>query len=224
MQQVGNSQYASRDDFPETIPVFPLVGALLLPNGNLPLNIFEPRYLQMVDDAMRGDKLIGMIQPSVSAGEEEIASGALSKIGCIGRITGWQETGQGQLHVNLTGICRFEVTSEVETDRMYRMVGFDLLDQDLTEMDANSTVDRKGLLEAFKNYLAANQMEADWDSIKETDNDMLVNALCMLSPFDPAEKQAFLEAPDLKTRADTLIAVSEIYLARQGGDQEPSLQ
>ncbi len=225
MIKAGNVTYAQRGDFPETVPVFPLTGALLLPGGHMPLNIFEPRYLQMISDAMQTHRLIGMVQPNLKLADKDNDPSKLSTVGCLGRITACQETGDGRLLVSLSGICRFKLLEEVESDKLYRMVKFEPFEQDLGDNPGNNEVDREAVLTAFRNYLEFNGMDADWQTVEDTDNDTLITALCMISPFQPAEKQALLEAPDLKTRAETLVAISEFYLARNSTDEEvPSLQ
>ncbi|MBB4954805.1 Lon protease-like protein [Agrobacterium vitis] len=222
---VGNARYLTAADLPETVPVFPLTGALLLPGGQLPLNIFEPRYLEMFDHALRSNRLIGMIQPALSE-PHEVAPGiaALARVGCIGRITSFAETGDGRYMVSLSGVCRFRVMEEVKTTHPFRSAHISPFIADLTAKDEENTVDRKRLLEVFRAYLDANKLEADWDSVQRASNLTLVNSLSMMSPFGPAEKQALLEAPDLKNRADTLIAITEIYLARDYGDADTMLQ
>lgn len=224
----GNTTYNSLADLPETLPIFPLSGALLLPAGNMPLNIFEPRYLAMIEDAMKGDRIIGMIQPRFDnqQNEEEEDSGAmLCDVGCLGRITAFQESGDGRLMVNLSGICRFRVLEELEDVNGYRTAQVDGFAGDLEDStEAANAVDREGLLVAFKQFLEANEMEADWDGVREASTETLVNSLSMMSPYGPAEKQALLEAPDLKTRAETLVAITEIMLAREAGTESATLQ
>ncbi|MDQ0457357.1 LON peptidase substrate-binding domain-containing protein [Rhizobium paknamense] len=222
---VGNARYLSAADLPETLPVFPLSGALLLPAGQLPLNIFEPRYLEMFDYALKGDRLIGMIQPAlVEPLELEPGVPALSQMGCIGRITSYAETGDGRYIVSLGGICRFRLLEEVKSHRPFRMARISPFMADLTSADEEKSVDRDKLLSTFRDYLEANKLEADWESVQRASNLTLVNSLSMMSPFGPAEKQAILEAPDLKSRAETLIAITEIYLARGFGDADTLLQ
>jgi uncharacterized protein len=222
---VGNARYLTAADLPETVPVFPLTGALLLPAGQLPLNIFEPRYLEMFDQALRTNRLIGMVQPSLSEPYETAAGvPALARVGCVGRITSFSETGDGRYVMSLTGICRFRVMEEVKTTHPFRSAHISPFIADLTAKDEENTVDRKRLLEVFRAYLDANKLEADWESVQRASNLTLVNSLSMMSPFGPAEKQALLEAPDLKNRADTLIAITEIYLARDYGDADTMLQ
>ena len=222
--QAGNVSYNESSDFPEILPIFPLTGALLLPGGHLPLNIFEPRYLQMIGDAMQNHRLIGMIQPKPNAEPRDDGQQPLSKIGCIGRITACQESGDGRLLISLSGVCRFTMLDELSTTKLYRQVQFEPSISDLKDNPGNDNVDRDGVLTAFRNYLQANGMDADWDTVKRTETDTLITALCMMSPFEPAEKQALLESPDLKTRAETLIAISEFYLARNSDQEVPSVQ
>ena len=219
--KAGKATYQGPRDLPDSIPVFPLTGALLLPRGQLPLNIFEPRYLAMVDTAMAGDRLIGMIQPAGSSGED--GEPALSAIGCVGRITSYAETEDGRTMIVLTGIARFRVVEEIEGRsgfRVCRIATGDFID-DFAENAGAEAVDRARLLDVFRAYLDANRLEADWDNIGRTSNETLVNALSMMSPYGPAEKQALLEAADLRTRAETLIALTEMTLAR-GGDSAAS--
>ncbi|MBT9370619.1 LON peptidase substrate-binding domain-containing protein [Rhizobium sp. CSW-27] len=220
---VGNARYVKREDLPETVPVFPLSGALLLPNGQLPLNIFEPRYLAMFDAALSGNRLIGMIQPALGESGEG-SRPALSPVGCIGRITSFAETGDGRYIVSLSGVCRFRVMEEVGEGHPFRTVRFMPFLSDLSGEEDESAVDRQQLLRVFRAYLDANKLEADWEAVERAGNRTLVNSLSMMSPFGPAEKQALLEAPDLKTRAETLIAITEIDLARGFGDSDTILQ
>ncbi|WP_426231218.1 LON peptidase substrate-binding domain-containing protein [Pararhizobium sp. DWP3-4] len=226
--QVGNARYLRPQDLPETLPVFPLTGVLLLPGSQLPLNIFEPRYLSMFDDALAGNRLIGMIQPSFGEIREEPGQAhvqALCQVGCIGRITSFAEMEDGRYIVSLTGICRFRLFDEVHlTKKGYRSFKIAPFATDLTGPDDEAQVDRQALLAAFKAYLDANKLEADWESVERASNVTLVNSMAMMSPYGPAEKQALLEAPDLKTRAETLIAITEIVLARNFGDIETMLQ
>lgn len=224
---VGNARYLKAEDLPEAIPVFPLTGALLLPGGQLPLNIFEPRYLSMVDDALAAHRLIGMVQPVFGAERVEdadAATPALCQVGCIGRITSFAETGDGRYIVSLTGVCRYRLLDERHGDKAYRSFRIAPFIADLSAADEEKSVDREALLSAFKAYLDANKLEADWESVERASNATLVNSMAMMSPYGPAEKQALLEAPDLKTRAETLIAITEIVLARGYGDVDTRLQ
>ncbi|ODN70893.1 LON peptidase substrate-binding domain-containing protein [Methylobrevis pamukkalensis] len=220
--KIGNAIYRNPADLPGEIPVFPLEGALLLPRGQLPLNIFEPRYLAMIDAAIAGDRVIGMIQP-VPDGED---GGALCEVGCAGRLTSLTETGDGRYHITLTGIVRFKVVAEVTDGTPYRVcrISAEPFPADFDVRSGEGAVDRDQLLRTFEAYLEANDLQADWDGVERASNEALVNALSMMSPFGPAEKQALLEAPDLKTRADTLVAITEMALERQKGDGAPPLQ
>lgn len=222
--QAGNARYLKDSDFPETIPVFPLSGALLLPAGQIPLNIFEPRYLQMIDDALRSERLVGMVQPRINGNEDDKAPPQLFDIGCIGRLTSLTETGDGRYLVSLHGICRFRILEEARTHKPYRICRIAPFAGDLNQGEGAKQVDRAALLKTFKAYLEANEMETDWESVQRADNEILVNALSMMSPYGPAEKQALLEAPDLKTRAETLIAITEMHLAREGDEGGTVLQ
>ncbi|MCB8839239.1 LON peptidase substrate-binding domain-containing protein [Aurantimonas sp. VKM B-3413] len=217
--QAGNVNYADEADLPSAVPVFPLSGALLLPGGQLPLNIFEPRYLAMIDDAMASDRIIGMIQPRLDGASRSDGDPELCQVGCLGRITSLTETGDGRYIINLQGIARFRVTEEIHRqNKPYRCCRLTAFLRDLNFGEGAKEVDRDALLKAFRQYLDANQLEADWESVSRASNETLVNALCMMSPYGAAEKQALLEAPDLKTRAETLIAITEIALAREGED------
>ncbi|MEV4610007.1 LON peptidase substrate-binding domain-containing protein [Neorhizobium sp. LMR1-1-1.1] len=223
---VGNARYVKREDLPEVMPVFPLTGALLLPGGQLPLNIFEPRYLAMFDAALAGDRLIGVVQPSLlePSDASDPLRPALSSVGCLGRITSFAETGDGRYILSLSGVCRFRLLDEAGDSQPYRMFRFAPFMSDLSEEDDEASVDRRELLRVFRAYLDANKLEVDWDSVGRAGNRTLVNSLSMMSPFGPAEKQALLEAPDLKTRAETLIAITEIMLARGLADTDTILQ
>jgi uncharacterized protein len=221
-----NATYLGPGDLPDIIPVFPLSGALLLPRGQLPLNIFEPRYLMMFDDAFRsGRRLIGMIQPDAGhPGPEDRPN--LYRIGCVGRITQLAETGDGRYLVQLTGIARFRVEVELAVDTPYRQcrVTYAPFADDFVGHKGEDEVDRESLLKALSDYLKANDLKADWQGIEHAPNEALVNALAMMSPYGAAEKQALLEAPDLKTRAEILVAVTEIELAKGRTPGETPLQ
>ena len=221
-----NAVYKAPDDLPGVIAVFPLPGALLLPRGQMPLNIFEPRYLAMIDDALRtGTRLIGMIQPDPAHPGPDQARPHLFRIGCIGRITQFAESGDGRYLIQLTGIARFRIEEEVQADTPYRQwrVTYRPFVDDFVARKGEGEVDRKTLLRTLADFLKANNLKADWAGIENAPNEALVNALAMMSPYGAAEKQALLEAPDLKTRAEILIAVTEIELAK-GKTGETSLQ
>lgn len=219
MVQAGNQHYRADGDLPETVPLFPLSGALLLPGGQMPLNIFEPRYLAMIDDAVAGARVVGMIQPRLDGATQNSGEPELCAVGCLGRITSYTESGDGRYLINLHGIVRFRVLAEETTSRPYREARIAPFSADFSSGEgAGEEIDRDSLLRTFRQYLKANQLEADWDSIVRASNETLVNALSMMSPYGAAEKQALLEAPDLRTRAETLIAITEISLAREGGE------
>jgi len=222
--QVGNARYRLAKDLPPSIPVFPLAGALLLPGGRMPLNIFEPRYLQMIDEAMAGSRLVGMIQPSLDGALRGDGEPELCSVGCTGRIISLAETGDGRYLISLQGVCRFRVMHELAVKTPFRQCRIAPFLTDLEDDQAAGEVDRPTLLRTFRAYLQANDLEADWESVSRAENAMLVNALSMMAPYGPAEKQALLEAPDLKTRAETLIAITEMTLAREGEDFGSSLQ
>ncbi|MDP2732628.1 MAG: LON peptidase substrate-binding domain-containing protein [Hoeflea sp.] len=224
--QAGNKSYRIESDIPGKIPVFPLSGALLLPGAQLPLNLFEPRYLAMFDDALSSDRIIGVIQPALAEGAAcQSPVEDLCRIGCLGRITSFAETGDGRYVISLSGICRFRVIEEIEKGRKpYRICRISPFLGDLDAGDTGDEVDRKALLDSFKAYLDANNLEADWSSVERASTETLVNSLSMMSPYGPAEKQALLEADDLKTRAETLIAITEIALARDSDDYGHVLQ
>jgi Lon protease-like protein len=221
-----NAQYRGPIEMPGVIPVFPLPGALLLPRGQIPLNIFEPRYLAMVDDALRdGHRLIGMIQPEVTPGGSTDKP-RLYTIGCAGRITQLVESGDGRYLIELTGVSRFRVEEELRVATPYRQcrVTYAPFADDFIARKGENAVDRSALLSALTAFLKANDLKADWEGIEKAPNEALVNALSMMSPYGTAEKQALLEAPDLKTRAEVLIAITEIELAKKNTEGEPQLQ
>ncbi|WP_068878177.1 MULTISPECIES: LON peptidase substrate-binding domain-containing protein [unclassified Phenylobacterium] len=201
--------YRQLSDLPQLIPVFPLDGALLLPGGELPLQIFEPRYLNMVDDAMAGDRVIGMIQ--TRGGSR--ARPKLSGVGCLGRITSYAETADGRYMITLTGVCRFEAGEELDLRLPYRQLraNYDRFRVDLADEEAGATeAARARFATALKRYLNRRELDIDWETASEAPLEALVNSLCMGLPFEPAEKQAFLEAPDLASRFEVLTTLLEI--------------
>jgi hypothetical protein len=220
-----NVTYRGPQDCPSVLPIFPLPGALLLPRGQMPLNVFEPRYLAMVDDALRGERMIGMIQPDLEAGGSALTP-KLYQVGCAGRLTQFAETGDGRYLVTLVGVSRFRVEEELATTTLYRQcrVSFEPFTQDFVARAGEDEVDRSGVLKALRDFVKAADVRVDWDGIDQAPNEALVNALCMMSPFGAREKQALLEAADLKSRAEILIAITEIELARTGGGPESTLQ
>lgn len=219
-------QYRGPADLPQVIPVFPLGGALLLPRGQLPLNIFEPRYLAMVNDAMAGDRIIGMIQPEseddLSRQDDPAARPNLCTVGCAGRVTSFTETGDGRVLITLTGIARFRAVEEVPVIGGYRRFHIDATPfaDDFCPGAGQTEVDRDRLICIFRAYLEAHDLEADWESVHASSNEALVNALAMISPYGPKEKQALLEAPDLRTRNEILIALTEMALVQRTDDPD----
>jgi Lon protease-like protein len=222
-----NSIFKGPEDLPDVIPVFPLPGALLLPRGQMPLNIFEPRYLAMTDDALRSeDRLIGMIQPDAAHPGPDKNKPNLFRIGCVGRMTQFAESGDGRYLIQLTGVARYRIEQELDVTTPYRQcrVSYQPFIDDFTARKGEEAVDREALLRALTAFLKANNLKADWEGIENAPNEALVNALAMMSPYDAAEKQAMLEAPDLKTRAEILVAVTEIELAKSKTSGETQLQ
>ncbi|MBX3568458.1 MAG: LON peptidase substrate-binding domain-containing protein [Rhizobiaceae bacterium] len=221
--QAGNVSYRVSDDVPSIVPVFPLPEALLLPGGRMPLNIFEPRYIQMIDTAMRGDRVVGMVQPALDGSKRHDDEPELSQVGCLGRIISLQETGDGRYLISLQGICRYRIVEELSVKTPFRQCRIAPFAADLHDQGGGE-VDRPALLKAFRAYLQANDLDADWESVSRADNAMLVNALSMMAPYGAAEKQALLEAPDLRTRAETLIAITEMAIARDNDGFGTGLQ
>jgi Lon protease-like protein len=209
-------------DLPDTIAVFPLPGALLLPRARLPLHIFEPRYLQMLDDTMKTKhRLIGMIQPRDVPGQTEKR---LHAIGCAGRLTGFSETEDGRYMITLSGISRFRVVQEVQGFTPYRrcQVDWTAFARDLGGAESDPGFRREEFMAALKRYFEAMQLSTDWGSLKGADEELLINSLSMLCPFAPEDKQALLEAPSLPTRRETLVTLIEFAL--RGGNGEEVMQ
>jgi Lon protease-like protein len=217
-----NHAYRGPDELRGVLPIFPLLGALLLPRGELPLNIFEQRYLTMVDDALKDERIIGMIQPDPEA-EADVAAAVLCSVGCAGRITQFAETGDGRYLITLTGIARFKLVEEIATVTPYRQCRADFSSFliDFSPRAGEDQVDRDGVLRTLRDFAETNQLQIDWNSIHNAPNEALVNALSMMSPCSPKEKQALLEARDLKRRADVLVAITEIDLARGKNTSRP---
>ncbi|WP_048645070.1 LON peptidase substrate-binding domain-containing protein [Nitratireductor soli] len=222
--KAGNLSYRRASDIDSVIPVFPLSAALLLPGGRLPLNVFEPRYLAMTDYALSGARLIGMVQPRLDGARRADGEPELCQVGCVGRLASVSETGDGRYLITLNGICRFRLAEELTVRTPFRQCRITPFESDLHEETDEERVDRPALLRVFRAYLDANNLEADWDSVNQAENASLVNALSMMVPYGAAEKQALLEAPDLKTRAETLIAITEIALAQGGENTSRHLQ
>ncbi|MGD0143597.1 MAG: LON peptidase substrate-binding domain-containing protein [Rhizomicrobium sp.] len=203
------ARFYSLNDLPPVLGIFPLSGALLLPRGQLPLNVYEPRYLALVDDAMSGTRLIGMIQPTEP--EDKTLTPPLSAVGCVGRITSYRESDDGRYLITLSGLCRFRVAEELQPSSPFRRVRPDYAPfaADLATMPSDD-FPRERLLTALKDYLSRRDLNADWHSVMSAPAETLVNALAMLCPFAPAEKQALLEAPGWLERVDTLVALLEM--------------
>ncbi len=210
-------RYRNIDALPRIIGIFPLTGILLLPRSQLPLNVFEPRYLALVESALAGNRLIGMIQPTEH--EEKTLKPQLSAIGCAGRITGFRETDDNRYLITLTGICRFRVVEELAADTPFRQVAADYAPfaGDLAE-GGEEEFPRERLLAALNDYLSRRDLKADWRSVMNAPAETLVNALAMLCPFEPAEKQALLEAPSWPERVNTLLALLEMASTTSGSN------
>jgi uncharacterized protein len=206
------------DQLPEIVPIFPLTGVLLLPRGKLPLNVFEPRYLAMTEDALSGNRMIGIIQPSDPLSRASVPP--VYPIGCAGRITSFSETDDGRYLITLTGVCRFETVRELPIVRGYRRVdvSWERFAADLEE-PGPALFDRARLVEGLKTYFKIQGISANWDAIDSTPDERLVTSLAMICPFEPSEKQALLECGSLSERASMMIAIIEMsVLDKRGGD------
>jgi Lon protease-like protein len=216
------SGFTGNGRLPAELPVFPLTGVLLLPRGRLPLNIFEPRYLAMFDDALAGERTIGMIQPSGAPSQGGQQGPALYAIGCAGRITSFSESGDGRYLVALDGVSRFRIAEELAPHRGYRRVIPDWTPfaADLTEEEL--TLDRGRLIELLQAYFRQQQLSANWEAISQAPDERLLTSLAMICPFEPPEKQALLEAGCLSDRARLMMSLLEIAIAgHQGEDDRP---
>ena len=212
----------SSSDLPETIPVFPLPGALLLPRARLPLHIFEPRYLTMLEDCLKTPhRLIGMVQPLETGTPGQ---SRLHEIGCAGRLTQFSETEDGRYMITLTGISRFRIRAESTGFSPYRKadVAWSDFKRDLGREEEDPGFDREVFLKLLARYFEASELQTDWNSLEEADDELLVNSLSMLCPFSLEEKQALLEAPKLADRRETLAALMEF--ACRGGSDETAVQ
>lgn len=209
--------------------VFPLRGVILLPRSSFPLNVFEPRYMALVNDALAGERLIGFVQPLAGEGDAESPDGknvALRGTGGAGRLIAWQEGDDGRYLITLSGVSRFTLGQEEETSAPYRIfkVDWSHFADDLIQGHGEEAVDRTRLLSVLKEYLRVNNLSADWEGISNSSNELLVNTLSMISPYGPEEKQALLEAGDLKTRAEVLVTLAEMELAGSDGASGSTLQ
>ena len=211
-----------RETLPDLLPVFPLSGALLLPHGRLPLNIFEPRYLAMIEDALATGRHIGMIQPSSTAPAGPHGP-ALQQVGCIGRLVAFAETDDGRFLITLGGVMRFVVAEEVDMCRGYRRVRgeFTAYTDDLAPLpDITNGPDRAAMLDALKPYFARLGVDANWTALEKMSDAVLVVTLGMGCPFEPMAKQALLEAATLAERAETLLALLRIDGHGASGDAD----
>ncbi len=215
-------RYRNPADLPPRLAVFPLRGAILLPRAALPLNVFEPRYLAMLDDVIGSTRVLGILQPGTDLSGEESPAGNssdLKRVGCAGRVTSYQELDDGRLMITLTGLCRFDVVSEEQIASPYRTmkVTYTRFADDLVPGTGEDDVDRQGLLRVLKMYLDEKRLNTDWTAIQRASSEFLVNTLSIISPYGAEEKQALLEAGTLKSRAEVLVALAEMELATHGG-------
>jgi uncharacterized protein len=222
-------RYRNLADMPKTLPLFPLRGAILLPRASLTLNVFEPRYLALVDHALAGDRLIGVVQPAPEAGNAESPAGnafPLRRVGCAGRISSFTENEDGRVVISLGGIARFNILDAVDRQAPFRTasVNYSPYARDFVAGYGEEEVDRARLSATLKSYLVANNLHADWDRINAASTERLVNMLSILSPYGPEEKQCLLEAPDLRARADALVALAEMELAARDDGSGTTLQ
>lgn len=215
---------ASPADLPRSVPLFPLTGALLLPFAHRPLNIFEPRYVELVDAALRGDRLIGLIQPQDTSEESPQGPVPLQEVGCLGRLTHFEESAEGRYFIILEGIARFRLSHELSVMTPYRQAVISVEDfaEDFTRDFGEEAVDRERFVRMMRDYAEFASIELNWEEIERTGTADLVNFCCMVGPYGPAEKQALLEAMTLEQRAETLIAMTEYEIAR-GGNTAPPL-
>tara|TARA_R110002020_G_scaffold22372_60_gene75613 strand:+ start:1093 stop:1737 length:645 start_codon:yes stop_codon:yes gene_type:complete len=204
-------------DLPDIVPVFPLPGALLLPRSRLPLHIFEPRYLQMMEDVLKTPhRLIAMVQPNPVPGHDD----SLHSIGCAGRVTQFSETEDGRYLITLTGISRFRIAKEISGFTPYRrtQVTWEGFERDLRRTEADTSFDRPSFMALLHRFFSARQLDTDWETLKEAEDELLINSLSMLLDFEPEDKQALLEAPSLTTRRETLVTLIE-YTLRSDGEE-----
>ena len=205
-------------NLPDAIPIFPLPGALLLPRSRLPLHVFEPRYLQMLDNSLKTpERLIGMVQPNEVAGR---AGNGLHTIGCAGRITQFSETEDNRYMITLSGISRFRVVNEIEGFAPYRRceVNWDGFERDQGKSECDTGLNRDSFLNLLGRYFDARSLSTDWESLQEADDELLINSLSMMLDLDAEDKQALLEAPSLSTRRETLVTLIEFSM--RGGEGE----
>lgn len=210
------------EQLPRVLPIFPLGGVLLLPGGKLPLNIFEPRYLAMTRAVLKSDRLIGMVQPQEGqeSGPDERTPPAVYRLGCAGRIASFSETDDGRYHITLSGLCRFDIVEEIETVNGYRRVIPDFAPYyDDLKKAPEGVVDRKRLLDSLRGYFKFQNIQADWKAIEAASDERLITTLAMVCPFEPSEKQALLESPDLAERSRIMTALLEMaVLGNKAGE------
>ena len=205
---------------PEVIPVFPLTGALLLPHSQLPLNIFEPRYIDLIDDALRGHRLIGMVQPKEAGSESALSNKPeVYDVGCVGRLAMFQEYEDGRYFITLSGISRFKILDEVLTTTAYRQFKVDYEDYEAFDTAGAPPLeaDRDKFMQLIRAYVDIQGYSVNWEMIEATDTPTLVNAGAALAPWEPSEKQALLEAKDMQQRYETLVALYEMAVASAAG-------
>jgi len=213
------ASYSKASDLPQVLPVFPLEGVLLLPRGQLPLNVFEPRYLNMVDDVMAGERLMAVVQ--TRGGSR--ANPKLAPVGCAGRVTSFAETSDGRYLITLTGVCRFRTGPELSSPTPYRQVRAEYLPFERDLAESEEEFDKSSLLDALAAYLKRRGLAVDWQAAQAAPAEALVNSLSMALPFEPAEKEALLQAFDLGARLETLVALLRIDAAGDD-DETPSVQ
>jgi Lon protease-like protein len=209
-------RYRKPADLPRCVPIFPLRRAIVLPRVSLPLTIFEPRYLAMLDDAISGERVLGLVQPKGEGEESPLGKSVeLRSVGCVGRLTAFEELDDGRLLITLSGVARCVLEQELACDKPYRLwnVGFAPFQTDFVAGAGEDSVNREALLDTLRTYLEARNLSADWSAIANASTERLVNSLAVLSPYGEEEKQALLEAPDLQNRADMLVALAELELA-----------
>jgi uncharacterized protein len=222
-------RYRSAADLPKALPIFPLRGAILLPRASLTLNVFEPRYLALVDRALTGSRLIGIVQPGLEAGAIESPLGksfALRRVGCAGRIASFTESDDGRMAISLAGVARFMIGGDIGAEEEFRIctIDFGPYARDFIASHGEDDVDRPRLIATLRSYLLANNLTADWDRINNASTERLVNTLAILSPYGPEEKQCLLEAKDLRARADALVALAEMELAARDDGSGTTIQ
>ncbi len=224
-----SDRYHSPESLPSDLAIFPLRGVLLLPGTTLPLQVFEPRYLELLDDTISGSRVLGIIQPERTEEAVESPEGkdvALRRVGCAGRVTAFQELDDGRLFITLTGIARFTAGEELDTTKPYRTISARYTDFPM-DFGADATIeqiDREALFEVLRAYFEASSLSVDWNAISNAPTEQVVNVLSVVSPFGPEEKQALLEAPSVQMRAEVLKALAEMAVASGNGGDGSTMQ